>query len=371
MGEVVAHVDCDCFYVQVEMRLNASLRGRPVAVMQYNPFERGGVSRISSEKNRLRRTNGSLIAVSYEARAFGVKRGMRGEQARRQLCPELLTVQVPTSPFGKADLQIYRDAGEEVARALRAGGPLERSSVDEVYVDVTSKARKALEDAGAGSHSWTQRLDANSPPLILPSDPRTALSSASESWWQRPRDCWSYSDRMLVAGAAIVQRLRDTVRVHCNFTCSAGVGRNKMLAKLASAMHKPNSQTLVPDNNVRELLDPLPVARIRGLGGKMGKLLEESLNVTTIGELSQVPMAPLIRLFGDRIALWMWQVARGIEKENVKERQLAKSLVTGKGFGRGNEIRSMREAVRWIEKLCADLHWRLGIDRKRQLSFFS
>jgi len=162
-----------------------------------------------------------------------------------------------------------------------------------------------------------------------------------------------------------VGRLRANVSARCNFTVSAGIAANKMLAKLASAMHKPDQQTVVPQCGIRDLLDPLPVGRIRGLGGKMGQQLREELNVTTIGDLASVSLAPLVRLFGDRLSLWMWQMARGIDPEEVKKRELCKSLVTGKGFPRGREITTLAEAKEWIRRLCGDLHWRIQIDMKR------
>ena len=104
-ARVVALVDMDCFYVEVERRYNPQLVGRPVAVMQYNPFESEDHSVLSQSAtdNRVdNNSNGSIIAVSYEARAAGVKRIMRGREARRA-CPQLQMVQVPTR-HGKADL---------------------------------------------------------------------------------------------------------------------------------------------------------------------------------------------------------------------------------------------------------------------------
>ena len=102
---MVAHVDLDCFYVQVERSYNKSLVGKPVGVVQYNPF--GDLKSLAPSDKRIV-AGGSLIAVSYEARAEGVKRIMRGAEAKTT-CPGLVLVQVPTS-HGKADLTIYRDA---------------------------------------------------------------------------------------------------------------------------------------------------------------------------------------------------------------------------------------------------------------------
>lgn len=123
---------------------------------QYNPFElskaagdvTGGVTNIRPEEPRRNLENNvGLIAVSYEARARGVKRGMRGVDARK-VCPEIQVVQVPTS-HGKSDLQIYRDAGAEVLAVLmRAATATERASIDEAYLDITRDAARLLQRRG-------------------------------------------------------------------------------------------------------------------------------------------------------------------------------------------------------------------------------
>jgi DNA polymerase eta len=82
--------------------------------MQYNPY--GDLTSVLPTDNRKMISNGSLIAVSYEARAAGVKRSMRGQEASKA-CPGLVLVQVPVA-YGKADIGIYRDAGDKVVQIL-------------------------------------------------------------------------------------------------------------------------------------------------------------------------------------------------------------------------------------------------------------
>ncbi|XP_022006938.1 DNA polymerase eta isoform X2 [Helianthus annuus] len=126
-SRIIAHVDMDCFYVQVEQRKQPRLRGQPTAVVQYNSWKGGG-----------------LIAVGYEARKDGVKRSMRGNEAKK-VCPQIQLVQVPMAR-GKADLTIYRNAGSEVVSILARKGRCERASIDEVYLDLTDAAETMLKE---------------------------------------------------------------------------------------------------------------------------------------------------------------------------------------------------------------------------------
>ena len=63
----------------------------------------------------------------------------------------------------------------------------------------------------------------------------------------------------------------------------AGIAHNKLLAKLASGMHKPAAQTVVPLAGVTALLHELPIGKLRQLGGKLGTSVMDTLGITTVG----------------------------------------------------------------------------------------
>ena len=148
---IILHIDMDCFYAAVEIARDESLRGLPTAVAQYNPF--GNLTTITKNMNRRNLANtGSMIAVNYEARSQGVKRSMTRKEAL-EICPELQIVQVPVR-HSKADLEIYRTAGENVVQVLkealgeRLGSmiKIEKASVDEMYLDVTDVCLERLNE---------------------------------------------------------------------------------------------------------------------------------------------------------------------------------------------------------------------------------
>jgi DNA polymerase eta len=276
----IAHCDLDAFYAQVEAARHPRLAGRPLGVVQYNPF--GNLQTLRPEDNRLfNDSNGSLIAVDYAARAAGVRRNMRGGEARA-LCPDLQLVQVPTA-HGKADLTIYRDAGSQVQKILARGGRCERASIDEAYIDVTEAAAALLERY------------AGCPPLPVNAETQVHVCAdgggevSPREWWTRPPQAWGEGERLLACGAAVVADLRLAVEAELGYTCSAGVAHTKLVAKLCSGIHKPAQQTLLPAVAVEGLLGPLPVPKLKALGGKFGRQLMEDLRIETVGQLAAVP----------------------------------------------------------------------------------
>ncbi|NXK20905.1 POLH polymerase, partial [Arenaria interpres] len=352
---VVVLVDMDCFFMQVEQRLDPQLRGRPCAVVQYTEWQGGGV-----------------IAVSYEARAFGVSRGMWATEARA-LCPDLALARVPQAR-GKADLTRYREASVEVMQVLSRFAAIERASIDEAYLDLTGSVRERLRALRG------QPLGADLLPTTfvqgLPEEtgPQPGGKHMHQELRQRGLNEWLASlsfdnpdcpDLQLTMGAVIVEEMRVAVEAATGFRCSAGISHNKTLAKLACGLNKPNRQTLVSSRFVPQLFSQLPVSNIRNLGGKLGTAITDILGVEYIGQLTQYSETELQTHFGDKTGSWLYDLCRGIEEEPVKNRYLPQSIGCSKNFPGRTALATQKEVQHWLLQLALELESRLTKDRSQ------
>lgn len=395
-----------------------------MAVVQYNPYQNdksnsdanvGGVvslpaepaaARVVYKSGRLRMPsaqNGSIIAVSYEARARGVTRFFRGREAVAK-CPDIVLIQVPTA-HGKSDMGIYRTCGSRSLKIIRevcgSGALVEKASVDEMYLDVTAPARRLLTQRShadifaealatgthvAGSAEAAEEAGRGAQPtgVLARSSFRAghagqvvrAVDDASAGWWRRDPHEWSADEASLAAGAVIVARARAAVTERLGFTCSAGVSANKLLAKLCGGLHKPNQQTVLPRSATHALLDPLPVDRLRGFGGKLGELLRNGRpdlglgGFESAGAIRRAGAAAVARVLRgewshpEESAASAVRMASGEDGAVVEERSLAKQLGSSKNFGgsRGSArgpIDTSEALERWVSELAADIGSRL------------
>ncbi|KAI8024457.1 DNA polymerase eta [Camellia lanceoleosa] len=322
--------------LRVEQRKQPHLRGQPTAVVQYNSWKGGG-----------------LIAVSYEARKYGVKRSMRGDEAK-QVCPQIQLVQVPVAR-GKADLSIYRNAGSEVVSILARKGRCERASIDEVYLDLTDAAEAMLAETPPESLEKIDEEALKSHILSLNEDGSDHKDNVRE--WLHRSDA-DHHDKLLACGALIVAELRMQVLKETEFTCSAGIAHNKMLAKLVSGMNKPAQQTVVPFTSVKGLLEPLPIKKMKQLGGKLGSSLQIDLGVNTVGELLQFSEEKLQERYGNLVM----EHCQGISGEEVEGRLLPKSHGSGKTFPGPRALKKIASVEHWLNELCEELSERLHSD---------
>ena len=119
---------------------------------------------------------------------------------------------------------------------------------------------------------------------------------------------------------ALAMEVKRRIRAATGLTASVGAGPNRLVAKIASDLGKPDGLTIITPENLHERLDPLPVRRLPGLGGKAGARVE-ALGLRTLGQLRQAPDAQLWPIFG-RHAGRVRERAAGIDERPVApERQ--------------------------------------------------
>ncbi|XP_073154527.1 DNA polymerase eta isoform X2 [Henckelia pumila] len=282
---------------------------------------------------------------------------MRGDEAKK-ICPEIRLVQVPVAR-GKADLSVYRNAGSEVISILSGKGRCERASIDEVYLDLTEAAETMLTEHPNGILDLINEEAIKSHVLGLHLDDHNARDCVREWFLMNNGD---HRDKLLACGALIVTELRLEVLKQTEFTCSAGIAHNKMLAKLTSGMHKPAQQTIVPFSSVKKFLEPLPIKKMKQLGGKLGTSLETELGVNTVGDLLQFSEESLQERYGRNTGTWLWNIARGICGEEVEGRLLPKSHGSGKTFPGRQALKTLPSVQKWLNELCEELSERLQSD---------
>src|SRR5216117_3708533 len=244
----ILHADLDAFYASVEQLLDPSLRGRPIAV--------GG---------------GVVLAASYEARAFGVRGGMSGRQAR-EFCPQLVFV---SGHFGE-----YQRLGDAAIEMIGDFTPLvERISIDEAFADV----------AGC-THLF-------GPP------------------------------------AEIAGTIRHRVRAELGLPISIGVARTKHLAKIASQVAKPDGLVVVEPDTELEFLHHLPVELMWGVGPVTEARLAES-GVLTIGQLAKTPGWSLERLLGPAAGEKLAALSWNRDPREIKPHRRARSAGAQSAIGK-------------------------------------
>jgi DNA polymerase-4 len=211
---------------------------------------------------------GVVAAASYEVRKFGVRSAMPIREALRR-CPHAICVQ--------PRMAVYRDVSHDVFAIFHEYTPIvEGLSLDEAFLDVTAS-------------------------LALKGDAIT-----------------------------IARGIKDKIRAVTQLGASVGVAPNKLVAKIASDLEKPDGLTVVHDGNMRAVLDPLTVRRLPGLGRKLGERVEAA-GLATLGALRTAPDAVLWPIFG-RDSQRMRERAAGIDDRPVMSEWDEKSISAEETF---------------------------------------
>jgi len=176
-----------------------------------------------------------ILTASYEARAFGVKTGQTIYEARAK-CPDLLLVPVRN--------RLYAHISTCIVAIMREYTPqVEVFSIDEAFLDVTGSL--------------------------------TLFGSAER----------------------IAHLIKSRILARYGLTCSVGIAPNKLLAKLASEMEKPDGLTVIPPGKVSNILEKMPIGELCGIGRRMERQLN-LMGIFTCGQLARFPVDILVRKFG-------------------------------------------------------------------------
>jgi DNA polymerase-4 len=153
------------------------------------------------------------------------------------------------------------------------------------------------------------------------------------------------------APGPLAQAIRNTIFHKAKLTSSAGVGPNKLIAKIASEINKPNGQFEVNPEDVPQFMKDLPVRKIWGIGEKSERKLKE-LGVETCGDLQRFSRPELSGVFG-KFGLDLYDLCRGIDQRPVEPDRPRKSLSTEETFV--TDLITLEQCEERLEELFQDL----------------
>jgi DNA polymerase-4 len=229
-----------------------------------------------------------ITTSSYEARACGVRTGMAVWEARR-CCPDLILI------VGNNRRYTHTSAG--IVRMMLDYTPLvEVFSIDEAFMDVTGSLK---------------------------------LFGSAEN---------------------IAMLLKSRIRHRFGITCSIGIAPNKLLAKLASDMEKPDGLTILLPETVAGILEKTPIRDMCGIGGKTERQLR-LLGVTTCGELGRFPVEILTKRFGI-VGEYLHRMGKGLDDTPVVPAEQAEPVKSvGHSMTLERDIERREDILRYLLQL--------------------
>ncbi len=255
---------------------------------QSNPFLRGKPICVAG-KGSSERTG--CCAASIEAKKFGVKSGFPVWEAKR-LCPDIIIV--------PADYNKYQFVSRKVFDILESYSPLmEIFSIDEAFLDLSH------------IHSI---------------------------------------DNIINIASDIKARIKSEIGDYLK--CSIGVSYNKLLAKLASEMKKPDGLTIIDKNNVDAILAQTPIEDLCGVGRRLQQRLN-NLGIKTAKEMGEYPLDKLIKFFGPHHGKLLHLMGQGKDLSRVLPHfELAPEKSFGHSYTLPRSLYTVLDTQKVLMKLC-------------------
>ena len=246
--------------------------------------------------------SGVVSTCNYEARKYGVKAAMPIKLAKSKL-KDIHSI------FLLTDMPYYHDISTKAMRIIQNYGELfEQVSVDECYMDFTK---------------------------ITNSD---------------------YDDAKIFA-VSLQKNIKDQIKL----TCSIGVGPNKLIAKIASGINKPNGITVVRQEDAKQFISKCKIEDIPGVGPKTSKKLE-LLGIKSISDISNKSIFELRDSLGYKIATFLVNASNAIDYSQIKIRGTSKQI--GKIVTLKKDTTSFEQIKLTVENLCRSVFENL--ENKRQ-----
>jgi DNA repair protein REV1 len=289
----VMHVDFDSFFAAVSLRKNPDLVDKPVVIAHGS----GPGSEIAS--------------CNYPARAFGVKNGMWMKTAM-ELCKDLNVLPYDYSAYEEASKHFYDSI-------LAMDGIVQSISIDEALIDISVPCIRAGGSDGKG---------------------------VSEGSIYREQE----------KANQLATSLRGLIREKTGCEVSIGIGNNILLAKVALRKAKPAGQHLIKPEDVLDFIGELTVKDLPGVAYSIGGKLEE-IGIKYVKDIRNTTKERLMNTLGPKTGEKLWDYSRGIDKVEVGEQVIRKSVSAEINWG----IRfvTQQQAEEFVQCLCDELRKRM------------
>ncbi|MGQ9759499.1 MAG: DNA polymerase IV [Candidatus Methanomethylicaceae archaeon] len=250
--------------------------------------------------------SGVVSTANYIARRYGVKSGIPIVLAKRRLSGT-------DAAFLPVDHEFYETVSMRVMAILRKNADaFEQVGIDEAYLDVSLRTEG------------------------------------------------DYGKAVILA-----QQIKEEVKEKEGLTCSIGIGPNKVVAKIAADIKKPDGLTVVRPDEVTSFLSPMPVEALIGVGRKTAERLK-GLGIKTIGDLAAYEVQKLIECFGVSLGNYLHNASRGMDEEPVRERGEAESM--SRIATLKEDTLNLKVIIEKTDQLCEEIHEKV---MQRGISFKS
>jgi DNA polymerase IV (DinB-like DNA polymerase) len=249
--------------------------------------------------------SGVVSTSNYIARNYGIKSAMPIKMAKSKLA------NLPRAVFLEADTRYYSEKSTAAMSVIkRLAEKFEYVGLDECFIDMTQMTKSNFIEA-----------------------------------------------------KRFAEQLKKNIMKETGLTCSIGVASNKLLAKIASDLHKPDGLTIITPENPIKFISKYDVEKIPGIGPKTRKRLTK-MGIRSIDELSKMNLFKMIEEFGKRTAIYLHNASKGIDHEPVESQEVRKQI--GRIITLRHDISKSYEVYDELEKLCKYVH---QLTQNKNLSF--